>query len=196
VSGSGPISHFATKRYATRHSPVRLSVIFVPLVLQFVLQWHTISQNIQLREFNQTPPDKKQADSVFSHIVRIFSQTGRVPAPTREKCGFRLQAEIKKYWNLLSPDKQAVIRSIFARPTLHASVLSPSGHFRIHYDTTGTNTPALLDVNGSRIQNTARVYVDSVAATFDHVWDFEINSLGYPSPPPDQGAGGGNEYDI
>ena len=196
MSGSGSIPRFSTKRYRPRGLPFRLSVILDTLVLLLVLQSRTISQSTVPREFDQTTEDKKQADSVFSHIMRILSPTAGAPAPIAEKCGFRFQAEIKKYWNLLSPDKQAVIKALFARPTLQASVLSPSGHFRIHYDTTGTNTPALLDINGSRLPNTARAYIDSVAAIFDHVWDFETSSLGYPAPPPDQGAGGGNEYDI
>jgi hypothetical protein len=79
---------------------------------------------------------------------------------------------------------------------MQASVLSPSGHFRIHYDTTGQNAPALIDENDNRLPNTAKVYVDSVAAIFDHVWDYETGELGYPVPPSDRGAGGGDEYDV
>ena len=80
---------------------------------------------------------------------------------------------------------------------MQQSRLSPSGHFRIHYDTAGANTPALLDgTQSTPLANTCEAYIDSVAATFDYCWTFQVDSLGYRPPAPDGGFGGGPEYDI
>lgn len=66
-------------------------------------------------------------------------------------------------------------------------------HFRIHYDLTGTNAVDNTDSDG----NTVPDYIDSVAITFEKVYDHEINVLGYTIPPYDGTDGGGlNKYDI
>jgi len=113
-----------------------------------------------------------------------------------EKCGFPLQFEIRRYWQLFSEQQRAGLQSILARPQLQVSAVSPSGRFRIHFDTSGANVPALLDGSGARIPGTARAYADSVAAVFDFVRRFEVETLGYPPPPGDRGAGGGDEFDV
>ncbi len=48
----------------------------------------------------------------------------------------------------------------------------------------------------SRVPNSREEYVDSVASVFDQVWEKEIGELGFEAPPHDNGAGGGNEYDV
>ena len=65
---------------------------------------------------------------------------------------------------------------------------SPGGHFRIHYTTTGPDA----------IYSGIPGYVDSLAAIFDHVYDYMINDLGYPAPPSDgdYNGGGDGRYDI
>jgi hypothetical protein len=70
------------------------------------------------------------------------------------------------------------------------------GGFCVHFDTTGENAPALLDVSGNRIEGTSRAFVDSVFAILAHVVDVEINTLHYLAPPSDGTLGGGPEYDI
>ncbi|MGA9362810.1 MAG: MXAN_6640 family putative metalloprotease, partial [Bacteroidota bacterium] len=196
ASARDGIAGILAKRFISTSSPVGLSQALVALVLFLTLPLRAITQSVDQPAPNQLVGDRRQADSVFLHIKQVLSGTAEGPTPIKEKCGFRFQSEIRQYWNLFSAEEQAVIKSLLARPTLQASVLSPSGHFRIHYDTTGRNTPALIDNADLRLPNSARAYVDSVAAILDHVWDVETRILGYPSPPPDQGAGGGNEYDV
>lgn len=77
------------------------------------------------------------------------------------------------------------------------SILSPSGKFRIHFDTSAasTNLPAMVDGNGNRIPHSHYQYADTVAKIFDSVWTVEITTFNFVPPPPDS-AGGGNEYDI
>ena len=137
-----------------------------------------------------------KADALISHLRQLTSIAPSGLPGVPEKCGFHYQFDVKSYWNSFTLAQREFVQSIFARPQLQKSILSPSGHFRVHFDTTGVNTPALLDNSGVRITGTARAYADSVAAVFDYVWDFETRVLGYPPPPADKGVDGGNEYDI
>jgi hypothetical protein len=68
--------------------------------------------------------------------------------------------------------------------------------FRVHFDTTGLDVPALVDTSGTRIAGTARAYVDSVFASLARVVAIEIDSLHYLPPVSDGTLGGGPEYDI
>jgi hypothetical protein len=69
-------------------------------------------------------------------------------------------------------------------------MVSPSGFFRIHYDETESEVPN-YDPSLSTEEN-----VMLVAAELDFTYNFEINTLGYPPPPTDNGAGGDNKYDV
>jgi hypothetical protein len=83
---------------------------------------------------------------------------------------------------------------LLARPATHTSILR--GSFRIHFDTAGTHTPALLDAGGNRIPGSAAAYTESLAAAAARVTEVCVSALGYPAAPPDGGPGGGPEYDI
>ncbi|MBX3044929.1 MAG: hypothetical protein KIT33_09740 [Candidatus Kapabacteria bacterium] len=74
----------------------------------------------------------------------------------------------------------------------HRNVISPSGKFKIHFDTTGVHAPPMLDKN----QNNIPDYVDSVCYYFDYVFDIYINELGFRSPYPDRGGRGSDHYDV
>lgn len=43
---------------------------------------------------------------------------------------------------------------------------------------------------------TTEEYVDAAARFADDVWNIEINQMGWAPPPPDQGAGGDDRFDI
>jgi hypothetical protein len=188
------IAQNQTEHLAYLHSRLRSSFLVVLTI--FIVHPMVISQNVASSEFNQSTEERRQADSIFLRIKNVLSPIAPVNSPITEKCGFHFQSDIRRYRNLFSADQRALIKSVFVRPTMQGSILSPSGHFRIHYDTTGINAPALIDQNDVRLPNTARAYIDSVAAVFDYVWDQETGELGYPIPPPDRGAGGGDEYDV
>lgn len=89
-------------------------------------------------------------------------------------------------------------RVLAGRPLNELSILSPSGKFRIHYDSSSAsqNLPAMLDGAGNRIPLSHMGYVDNVAMIFDSVWMAEISIFNFPPPPADSNAGGGNEYDV
>ena len=110
------------------------------------------------------------------------------------KCGFPIVSAARSLEDSMGIDAGTSITRILQRPSMQKSILV--GAFRIHYDTVGQNTPALLDNQGNRIDSTYDAYADSVATIANHVRGFEIDSLGYDPPPPDNGLGGGDEYDV
>lgn len=60
---------------------------------------------------------------------------------------------------------------------------SPGGNFRFHYTLSG-------------IDAVTEAYAQEMAGYFDVSWDIECNTLGYIQPPPDNGLGGDNLYDV
>ncbi|HCV23242.1 MAG TPA: hypothetical protein DGN59_07270, partial [Candidatus Latescibacteria bacterium] len=85
-----------------------------------------------------------------------------------------------------------ILREALQRPRLAFSVLSPSGHFRLHYDLEGREAVDPTDDDGNGTPD----YVDRAAAIADSAWELEIVQLDYRPPPVDVGAGGGDEIDI
>ncbi len=85
---------------------------------------------------------------------------------------------------------------IAGRPTVGTtfgtSVLSSTGHLRVHYDTTGYNMPDMTDLNKNSIPD----YIDSTLVYFEYAWSLAVDTLGYDQPLPDNGAGGGDEIDV
>ena len=99
-------------------------------------------------------------------------------------------------WKNLSVSARGEIKASFARSLLQKSRLSPSGRFRIHYDTTGIHTPALLNSINEPVPNSHEAYVDSTAKFFDYCWTMTVDSMKYGPPLQDNGSGGGPEYDV
>ena len=94
----------------------------------------------------------------------------------------------------LLPEKTRRGLALFqTRPSTQSQYTSPSGRFRIHYDTNGTHAVEQTDLTGNGVPD----YVDAVAATADSTWSFQVDQLGYQSPRTDNTAGGGrDEVDI
>ena len=78
------------------------------------------------------------------------------------------------------------------RPSTQHSLLTPSGLFRVHYDTEGRNAVDPDDDDGNGVPD----YIDLAATILDSIWVLEVEQLGYNPPPSDNGLGGGNEYDV
>ncbi len=142
----------------------------------------------------QIPQKERSIQQVFS-ILGV--KTDAVRGVRFVKSGTPLIALSHIRRNQLSAESRATIAQVFQITDMQKSRLSPSGRFRIHYDTSSVNTPALLNPSQSAsLPNTYEAYVDSVAAIFDYCWTFQIDSLGYRPPASDGGWGGGAEYDI
>ena len=78
--------------------------------------------------------------------------------------------------------QQIILQGILDRPVTDTSIVSPNGFFRIHFNTSGTDTPTY----------NIHLFADAL----DSVYNFEVNSFGYTPPPSDNGLGGDDKYDI
>ncbi len=103
----------------------------------------------------------------------------------KEKSGFRYQMALFEYWDQLSPQTQTLARDawLVSEPPREDSVLSPSGHFMLHFDRSGRHAVPAEDVSENGIPD----YIDSAAVILDYVWQIEIDSLGFQAPPDQNG---------
>jgi len=126
-------------------------------------------------------------------ILHIRASTA-VTQTRPDKCGLPVIAAAMRDRQILTGAQRAALSVLQGRPTLQTSIVS--GGFCVHFDTTGDNTPALLDASYQRIPGTALAYADSVAAIAAYVSAYETTVLNFAPPPPDGGLGGGPEFDI
>ncbi|MEJ2103280.1 MAG: hypothetical protein P8X47_01745 [Ignavibacteriaceae bacterium] len=76
---------------------------------------------------------------------------------------------------------------------MQKSIVSPSGFFRVHFDTTNSNGNGIPSyVQGWSINQN----VTEVAKALDSAYNFEVNYLGFLAPPQDNAAGGDFRYDV
>lgn len=78
------------------------------------------------------------------------------------------------------------------RPVLALFVDSPSGRFRVHYDTAGSNAVDLTDASANGIPD----YIEECLAALEHAWAVQIDTLGYEEPPRDSVDGGSGALDV
>ena len=112
-------------------------------------------------------------------------QKYRTSAPDFTRSGTALLIEARRVWPTLTTGEQKLLAPYFERPSkekLPESEISPKGLFKIHYAANGNDA---ADPS----------FVRQIAETFDHVYDVEINQLGYQPPPSDFGVDG-PEYDV
>ena len=92
----------------------------------------------------------------------------------------------------LSTEYRARLGKLMTRRTAQHNLLSPSGRFRVHYDTEGHHAVSRTDSDANGIPD----YIDLTMTVLDSTWVLEIEQLGYNPPPSDNGLGGGDEYDA
>ena len=109
------------------------------------------------------------------------------------KCGMPIVHQFKMNYDKFDRNliKSSGV-SLFDRPVLPQSRVSPSGKFLIHYTTTGDSAVY------SNVPGGASGYIDSVGRILDEVYNHTINTLGYPEPPSDSfyAEGGDEKFDI
>lgn len=124
-------------------------------------------------------------------ILIFFASCFGIASEPNGKCGT---------WNYIRSFEESKGRLELVttgRPTLQRSILTPSGKFRIHFDTAGIHMPVVVNESGAVIPNTTyQTYIDTLAIIADSVWNAEITHFGFPAPASDDNRGGGNEYDI
>lgn len=116
---------------------------------------------------------------------------GHTHLPGRPACGTFLYMELEANRNSLSEKEQELLSELktATRLQLHKNIVSLNGHFRIHYDTSGSRAPSQLDRNGNDIPD----YIDSVNYYMEYAWQKEIEEGGFITPPADNprpGSGG------
>jgi hypothetical protein len=130
---------------------------------------------------------QRNLDSLFNHYVLIKTGQQIVEKPIhlsteQRKCGFGLAASVVTNFDKFSSYQKSILKNLFQRPITDTSITTPSGFFRIHYNKTGVSAPAYS--------------IQELAKALDSVYNFEVNFLVYPPPPPDNGMGGDNKYDV
>lgn len=152
----------------------------------------TVSINAQ-NEFSRYELDElfnlykllKTAPETFKlkkNQIEVYSTNETINTAFNGKCGLPLNNLIQNNFDNFSPSQQNELIILNQRPTTQTSVLTPSGLFRVHYDITGTHA-INYDIN---------LFLEAV----DSSYRFQVDYLGFLPPPNDNGAGGGNEYDI
>ncbi len=139
--------------------------------------------------------NRNRLDSLFNFYVNAHNYTitempGTINEDTlRIKCGFGTAAEVFMHFNEFTVSQQRLLKVLTERPATDASIVSPSGFFRIHYFSTGTYVPQ-YDLN-------------AFAQALDSSYSFEVDYLGFSAPPEDtqegvipDSAGGDNKYDV
>jgi len=110
------------------------------------------------------------------HETKLSSQI-----PSR-KCGFGMAEILLENKNKLSSEKQSFLTLLTDRPNTDTFIISPSNKFKLHFYKSGSNSP--------------KYDVHTLAAAFDSAYSFEVNNLGFPSPPTDGTEGGDEKYDV
>jgi hypothetical protein len=108
------------------------------------------------------------------------------------KCGFWIGAQVLSQWNRFSDAQQKEMSILMQPGPMQCNIIA--GQFRIYYDTSGLNTPCLLDNFNNRIPGTSKAFIDSVASIFNHVWSVEVDQMGYTAPPFEDGQSYYNIY--
>lgn len=109
------------------------------------------------------------------------------------KCGLPLYRQIQADWNLLDPQIQAKLLDIQTRYQTDYTYDTPEGHFKLHYNTTGTE--AVYEPTVDHNSNGVPDYVERVGSYFEASWSF-LDSLGFDHAPSDGSLGGDSRYDV
>lgn len=142
-------------------------------------------QNVQAENLRLSEAYENEIIETVKGVFRAEGIEGKVERPI---CATPLFMEIRHNWDRFSAKTREVLKPYFERPTLEHTYDTP--HFKIHYDTQGDNAVPNED------------WVESCAKVLEHVWDMEVNVLGYKAPPNDSlhplpiNNGGDSKYDI
>jgi hypothetical protein len=126
------------------------------------------------------------------------TQPERLPAQYRNlipeqavKCGTEFLLQLHANRASLSVQQRSILDAYLSRPDLTHAIVSPTGRFRIHYDTSGYNAVPSDDADQDGVPD----YVQEAAKAFERAYRVIVDSLGY-NPAPDDGGIDGPEYDV
>ena len=93
-------------------------------------------------------------------VSSVLPSEGAASMQPDGKCGSKFSELIMGNWDRFTPAQQSQLRTLMSPESFDQVRLI--GHFEIHYDTSGTNAPAMLDSHGNQIPNSVEQYIDSV----------------------------------
>jgi hypothetical protein len=112
------------------------------------------------------------------------------------KDGTLLILDIRSNWQEADEDFKNRFSFLLTRIDTQAFFDSPSGFFRIHYDTTGSDAVYQPGVDIDPADGIPD-FVNRTAEYFDYAWFRICDTLGYDTPPFDGDRGGGVDlYDV
>jgi hypothetical protein len=118
----------------------------------------------------------------------------RIDRPLKD--GTLLAMDIRQNWDHADAEFRRRFSFLLYRVDKQAYFDSPSGFFRIHFDTTGGHAVYQPDIDIDPADGIPD-FVNRTAEYFDLAWFFQCDSLLYDTPPFDSLRGGGeNLYDI
>lgn len=155
------------------------------LFFLFLLSVNLFSQQIQdIYNSVLNLHDRQTNEKTSIELISEFDEP--------RKCGFGIISEVKYQFNQFNTNQAKIVAEILSRPDRDKNMVSPSGIFKIHYDTTGVHAPNYYP----SVQNNIQLSVDSLAIALDSSYYYEIEILGYEPPPDDEGEGGDDRFDI
>lgn len=156
---------------------IRTIIVLVTIYIFIPLNFVSVAQN-------NSALDSLTTFFLNAHNISVDEDVN-IPSTldtTIHKCGFGAAAVLQLNFHNLSESNQKLLKPVLNRPNLDTSIVSPGNFFRIHFRKSGTSVPQ-YDVN-------------EFAKACDSSFNFEVNYLGYPPPPSDNGLGGDDKYDI
>ncbi len=159
-----------------------------------------IFQNAQAEEQKLSEAYEQQ---LVERVKSVFSSEAPKEEVERPVCATPIFLEVKANWDRLSARTRKILKSYVERPSYNFTEYvydTPEGHFKIHYVREGDN--AVFNPDGDLNVNGHPDWVDTVGMVLEHVWDTELNVLGYNQPPSDgdypdtEDNGGDGKYDI
>lgn len=104
-----------------------------------------------------------------------------------ERCGTPLYHGLRQDWQKLNSETRKSLAKYLAKPSssdFPLSFISIQGYFSIHYTASGPNAPPLADGDDNGVPD----WVETVAAAFDDVYQYETGTLGYKPAPTTSGT--------
>ncbi len=151
----------------------------------------SLSLLIFLLLFRAPALQAEDVDSLTIGIIKDF--TGAETLSPEMRGGFVRQLAIRNYLRRF-PEKSALFASALqkvAAPQRQNQSFSSSGRFVLHYDSDGIHAVPPEDVANNGIPD----FIDSAAVYLDHVWQVEVEQLGF-RPPPDIDGTPAAQYHI
>jgi hypothetical protein len=169
------------------------------IILLWLAPQLLLSKNVAQSLHTDLEQGKLSYSDYLKNLAYAIYQPEKLPLDYQEalklnplKSGTMIVQEIKHNWNKITHEMQKSLTPYFLRPNLPYDWISSSGHFRIHYTLSSSDSVPKADAN----QNTIPDYVEHIGEIFDYCYHLELDSLGYQPPPNDNGADGGDEYDV